>query len=130
MSVCCEVSATGRSLVQRSPTECVMSDCDSEALVMRRQWPTGGLLHRRGRGVVVSSVFEVRVHIVVGSNVHFRTCISSIFRVFQKHPYLPTRTQNCHTILYLVTVTSAILPHHTVPCNCNTRYLASPYCTL
>ena len=41
--VCCqvEVSATGRSLVQRSPTECV-SECDSEASTMRRPWPPGG----------------------------------------------------------------------------------------
>jgi hypothetical protein len=31
--VCCqvEVSATGWSLVQRSPTECGVSDCDREA---------------------------------------------------------------------------------------------------
>jgi hypothetical protein len=31
--VCCqvEVSATGRSLVQRIPTECVVSECDREA---------------------------------------------------------------------------------------------------
>jgi len=36
--VCCqvEVSATGRSLVQRSPTECGVSECDSEASVMTR----------------------------------------------------------------------------------------------
>ena len=42
--VCCEVevSATGRSLVQRSPTESVVSECDREASKMRRLWPTGG----------------------------------------------------------------------------------------
>jgi len=42
--VCCQVdvSATGWSLVQRSPTECVMSECDREALLMRWPWPTGG----------------------------------------------------------------------------------------
>jgi len=42
--VCCqvEVSAKGRSLVQRSPTECVVSECDCEASRMRRPWPTGG----------------------------------------------------------------------------------------
>ena len=41
--VCCqvEVSATGWSLVQRSLTKCSVSVCDSEALVMRRPWPTG-----------------------------------------------------------------------------------------
>ena len=37
--VCCqvEVSASGRSLVQRSPSE-----CDRESSTMRRLWPTGG----------------------------------------------------------------------------------------
>ena len=39
--VCCqvEVCATGRSLVQRSPTECV---CDREALTVRKPWPIRG----------------------------------------------------------------------------------------
>jgi hypothetical protein len=42
--VCChlEVSATGRSLVQTSPTECGMSECDREASIMKRPWPTRG----------------------------------------------------------------------------------------
>ena len=41
---CCQVqvSASCRSLVQRSPTECVVSECKSEASIMRRHWPTGG----------------------------------------------------------------------------------------
>jgi hypothetical protein len=36
--VCCqiEVSATGQSLVQRSPTECDVSDCDLEISTKRR----------------------------------------------------------------------------------------------
>ena len=34
-----EVSTMGRSLVQRSPTECVVSVCDCEASIMRRLWP-------------------------------------------------------------------------------------------
>jgi hypothetical protein len=40
--VCCkvEVSATDRSLMQRSPTECGVSRCDREASTMRRPWPT------------------------------------------------------------------------------------------
>jgi hypothetical protein len=37
-----EVSATGGSLVQRSPTECGVSECDREASTMRRPWPTRG----------------------------------------------------------------------------------------
>ena len=40
--VCCqvEVSATGRSLVQGSPTKCDESECDCED-TMRRTWFTG-----------------------------------------------------------------------------------------
>ena len=36
--VCCqvEVSATGRSLVQRSPIECGVSECDLETCTSRR----------------------------------------------------------------------------------------------
>ena len=42
--VCCqvEVSALGRSLVQRSPTECGVSECGREASKMRRPWTTRG----------------------------------------------------------------------------------------
>jgi len=45
--VCCqvEVSASGWSrwsLVQRSPTDCGVSECDREDSIMRRSWPTGG----------------------------------------------------------------------------------------
>jgi hypothetical protein len=42
--VCCqvEVSATSWSLVHRSPTECGVSECDREASIMRRPWPTRG----------------------------------------------------------------------------------------
>jgi hypothetical protein len=43
--VCCQVSsALGRSLVQRIPTACGVSECDRETSIMRRPWPTGGLL--------------------------------------------------------------------------------------
>ena len=34
-----QVSASGRSLVQGSPTECVVSECDHEASVLRRPRP-------------------------------------------------------------------------------------------
>jgi hypothetical protein len=42
--VCCQafVSATGRSLVQRSPTECAVSMCDREVPTMRIPWPCKG----------------------------------------------------------------------------------------
>jgi len=34
-----EVSATGRSLVQRGPTECCASECGREASIMKMSWP-------------------------------------------------------------------------------------------
>jgi hypothetical protein len=37
-----EVSATDRSLVRKGSTECGVSECDREASIMRRPWPTTG----------------------------------------------------------------------------------------
>jgi hypothetical protein len=44
--VCCQVqvSAAGWSPVQRSSTECGVSECDREASIMRGPWPHEGLL--------------------------------------------------------------------------------------
>jgi hypothetical protein len=44
--VCChvEVSATGRSLVQRSPAEWGVSECDREATTVRRTWTNGAVV--------------------------------------------------------------------------------------
>ena len=72
--VCCqvEISASGWSLVQRSPTECGVSECDSEALIMRRPWPTRGLL-----GLVdVLKLAQISDRIPVG---HLQTQITQIF---------------------------------------------------
>ena len=33
---------SGESLVQRSLTDCGVSECDREALIMRRPWPARG----------------------------------------------------------------------------------------
>jgi hypothetical protein len=44
VSVVCyltDVSASGWSLVQRSPTECGVSEGNTKALITRRPWPTG-----------------------------------------------------------------------------------------
>ena len=40
--VCCEVeaSASGRSLIKKSPTECDVSECDTETLITKRPKPT------------------------------------------------------------------------------------------
>jgi hypothetical protein len=39
---CClvEESASDRSLVKRSHSECGVSECDHKSLIMRRPWPT------------------------------------------------------------------------------------------
>ena len=53
MSVVCgqvEVSALGRSLIQWSPTKCGVSECDREASMMGRAWPTGGCCAMGGEG--------------------------------------------------------------------------------
>ena len=42
MSVCVVRSATSWSVVQRSPTECSVSECDREVSILRRSWPTRG----------------------------------------------------------------------------------------
>jgi len=45
LSVVCrlvEVSASGWLLLQRSATECGVSECDRETWTMRRPWPNGG----------------------------------------------------------------------------------------
>ena len=48
--VCCQVEASvwGWSLVQRSPTECGVPECDREATIMMRTWSTGGMLRHCG----------------------------------------------------------------------------------
>jgi hypothetical protein len=42
--VCCqvEVFAVGRSLIQRSPIECGVSECDRETSICRRLWVIKG----------------------------------------------------------------------------------------
>jgi hypothetical protein len=43
--VCCqeEVSVSGWSLVQRSPIDCCVFECDREASILKRPWPTGAV---------------------------------------------------------------------------------------
>ena len=47
----CQVVASvrGRSLIQMSPTECVVSECDREASTTRRSWPIGGCYAMGGK---------------------------------------------------------------------------------
>jgi len=53
--VCCqvEVSESGWSLVQRSSTDCGVSEYDRETSIMRRPWSTGGLLRYGGGEIVI-----------------------------------------------------------------------------
>ena len=67
--VCCqvEVSASSWSLVQRSFTDCRASECDREASIMRRPWPTGldgWLLSPEGRegGKMLNTHITARSH--------------------------------------------------------------------
>jgi len=57
--VCCqvEVSTSGWSLVQRSPTECSVSEYDREASIVR-SWPSGGCRAREKLICVACSAFD------------------------------------------------------------------------
>jgi hypothetical protein len=59
VSVVCfqvEVSASGLSFVQRSPTECGVSECDREASIMR-PWPTRGCCAMGKQNCITESRF-------------------------------------------------------------------------
>jgi hypothetical protein len=49
---CCMLSGSlcvGLITVRRSPTECGVSECDREASIMRRPWPTRGCFATGGK---------------------------------------------------------------------------------
>jgi hypothetical protein len=48
-----EVSASGSALVQTSPTVCGVSECDGEASIVRRPWPTGGCCVMKKKRIIV-----------------------------------------------------------------------------
>jgi len=54
--VCCQVgvSASNSSFVQRSSTECGVSECDREPSILRRTWPTGGCC--------TTKIFNVKIY--------------------------------------------------------------------
>ena len=85
--VCCqaEVSASGWSLVQRSPTECGVYECNCEASIIRRPWRTRGCC-TGGRG----DIFQlVRLY------VNFKTEILLLFC-----PILPNYIHNYRYVLW------------------------------
>ena len=60
VSVVClqvEVSASGLSLVRRCPTERGVSECDREASIMRRPWPSRGCCAMGGGCYVSACLF-------------------------------------------------------------------------
>jgi len=66
MSVCCEVVccqveffASGWSLVQRSPTDCVVPDSDRNVSIMRRPWPTRGCCTTHTQKTCAAEIFVV-----------------------------------------------------------------------
>jgi hypothetical protein len=54
-----EVSASGRSLVQRSPTKCAVSECDRESSIMR-PWPAGSWCAMVKKSIPVSKGLSIR----------------------------------------------------------------------
>jgi hypothetical protein len=94
--VCCqvEVSATGWSLVQRSPTECGVSECDREASIMRRPRP------QRGCRAIGKKCIYIYVYVF-------------IYVTESKTSYLYSMRSSVVKIL-LVATSCAILP----VCNC------------
>jgi hypothetical protein len=74
--VCCqvEVSASGWSPVQRGPTECGVSECDREASILRRPWPTRGccaMKKKHYEPIVLSSICSVVF--LWGTNTQFKS---------------------------------------------------------
>jgi hypothetical protein len=60
-----EVSALAWSLVQRSTTECGVSECDREASTMRGPWPTmGRCAIRKKKGKKYMRIYDFIAHLI------------------------------------------------------------------
>jgi hypothetical protein len=76
-----EASASGRSLVQRSSTECGVSECDRESSIIWTLWPTMGLLRHGKKNA--SLMMNPR-----GGNIYlyeyfiFKSCVSMVIYLF------------------------------------------------
>ena len=51
-----QISVTGRSVVQRSPTEYGVSECDGEALKMRTTWSSGDCTRHKKKNELFTRV--------------------------------------------------------------------------
>jgi hypothetical protein len=93
--VCCqvEVSATGWSLVQRSPTECGVSECDREASIMRRPRPLRGCYaiekKKYNANIRIFKMFKIKIYID-----RYKITILSIFKLYNSYQ-LPARVHVC-----------------------------------
>jgi hypothetical protein len=60
--VCCQVEVLESrcSLVQRSPTECGVSECGREASAMRRPWTTRGCCAKEKRIIWIAGLLRVK----------------------------------------------------------------------
>ena len=86
--MCCqvEVSATGQSLVQRSLTECGVSECDREATTMRRPWPT--------RGCHVMKKEMTGYHEETWSNSPDNIILCIVYDIYRKVGFVSRRTNS------------------------------------
>jgi hypothetical protein len=88
--LCCqvEVSATGWSLVQRSPTECGVSECDREASTMRRPRPTRAVEPWKKKNINICKI-EICVSSVISNVLYIKrsfslTCLCLIIALWKK----------------------------------------------
>jgi len=96
MSVTCEccvlsveVSASGWSLIQGSPAECVCTctiECDCEALIMRRPWPTRGCYAMGG------GKYWKMVKLLLAASTYFVVCAFTLNGLFVKLVFTFTYT--------------------------------------
>jgi hypothetical protein len=74
--VCCqvEVSATSQSFVQKSTNERGVSECDREASIMRRPWPTRGSCAMGGK---YGEDCQVCLYESVSKPLHILCCVKT-----------------------------------------------------
>jgi hypothetical protein len=69
-AVFCQVevsAASGLSLLQRTPTECDVSDCDSKASLIRKHWPTRADVPWEKKCILGNNFYFVVLYCVVFS---------------------------------------------------------------
>ena len=106
-----EISATGRSLDCRSPTECGVSECDLENSTMRRPWPTSNVkplkkwkkkkiyyrVHKTSHGIRLDTE-EVKIHLrVLRREIDFNISFSACRQISWMRPIpMPSKSFPTH----------------------------------